>query len=309
MRFTYLKEHMLKSEKGASVVIFAIALGLITACAALTIDIGAAIADKSKLSVAVDAAALAGVQELISKSGNEVSVVNNYISKNIGSVKTIHTDVAAESKKVTVTATKTADNFFLKILGLSMGDISASATAKADNITSLSGARPFAVVQQDFIYGQVYTLKEGGGDGMTGNYAAMSLGGSGANIYGDNLLNGYSGTISVGDEILTETGNIAGITQTNVNKLISQCSHTPECTYDYYNPNCSKIVFIPVVNTLEINGKKYVKVLGFATFFLEGTANQGGQTDIIGRFITYAMQGETSSDINDYGTYGIHLIK
>ena len=309
MRFTYFKNHILKSEKGASVVIFAVALTFITACAALTIDIGAVMADKSKLSTAVDAAALAGVQELISGSGNELNIINNYMSQNIGTIKAINTDISPGSKRVTVTGTKTAENYFLKILGLSMGDISASATAKADNITSLSGARPFAVVQQDFIYGEIYTLKEGGGDGMTGNYAAMALGGSGASVYGDNLLNGYSGTISVGDKILTETGNIAGTTQTNVNHLINQCNHTPVCTYDYYNPNCPKIVFIPVVNTLEINGKKYVEVLGFATFFLEGSTNHGGQTDITGRFITYCMEGETSSEINDYGTYGIRLIK
>lgn len=290
-------------------VIFAISLTFIAGCAALAIDIGSAVADKSDLSAAVDAAALAGVQELISKSGNEINTINDYMSKNIGAIKAVNAEISTENKTVTVTGIKTAKNYFLRVLGLSLGDISATATAKAENITSVNGTRPFAVVQQDFIYGEVYTLKEGGGDGMTGNYAAMALGGNGASIYGNNLLNGYPGLISVGDKILTETGNIAGITETNVNQLIRQCSHTPQCTYNYYNPNCSRIVFIPVVNTLEINGKKYVEVLGFATFFLEGTVNHGGQTDITGRFITYCMEGETSSEINDYGTYGIRLIK
>ena len=85
MRFTYLKNHILKSEKGASVMFFAIALTFIAVCAALTIDIGAVMADKSKFSTAVDAAALAGVQELISKSENEDNIVNNYMEQNIGS--------------------------------------------------------------------------------------------------------------------------------------------------------------------------------------------------------------------------------
>lgn len=306
---TYLKSRILKSEKGVSMVIFTIMLTIIVAFAALTIDIGAVMTDKSKLSAAVDAAALAGVQELIADSGNEVNIINNYISYNIGTIKAINTDITGESKTITVSGIKTAENYFLKIFGLSMDDIYASATAKAENITSMSGTRPLAIVQQDFTYGQVYTLKEGAGDGMTGNYAAMALGGNGASVYGNNLLYGYPGVISVGDKIPTETGNIAGTTQTTIDQLIQQCTHTPICTYDYYNPKCPKIVFIPVVNTLEINGKKYVKVLGFATFFLEGTTNQGGQTDVIGRFITYCMEGETSSEINDYGTYGIRLIK
>ena len=107
----------------------------------------------------------------------------------------------------------------------------------------------------------------------------------------------------------TETGNIAGTTETSINQLIHQCNHTPECTYDYYNKNCPRIMFIPVVNTLQVNGKKYVKVLGFATFFVEGVTNHAGQADVVGRFITYFMEGETSSRIDDYGTYGIRLIK
>lgn len=309
MRFLNSINIKYNNKKGASMVIFALSLTFITACAALAIDIGAVMTDKSKLSAAVDAAALAGVQELIARSGNEVNVINNYISQNIGEIKAVNADISDENKEVAVSGTKKTENYFLKIFGLDMGDIQASATAKAENITSLSGARPLAVVQQAFAYGQVYTLKEGGGDGTTGNYAALALGGSGGSIYRDNMLNGYPGTISVGDRIPTETGNIAGATQTSINQLMQQCSHTPGCTYDNYNPKCAKIIFIPVVNTLQVNGKKYVKVLGFATFFLEGTANHGGQTDVIGRFITYCMEGETSTEINDYGTYGIRLIK
>ena len=314
MHTIQLKTRIIKSEKGTSMVIFAVSLTFIAACAALTIDIGAVMMDKSKLSAAVDAAALAGVQELISDSGKEEDIVNNYMAKNIGTIKAVNTDISAESKTVAVSGTKTPENYFLKIVGLSMGDINASATAKAENITSLSGARPFAVIEQTFAYGTVYTLKEGAGGGTSGNYAAMDLGGGGGNAYGENLLNGYSGIMRVGDEIPTETGNIAGKTETGIAYLINQCSHTPACTYDNYNPNCTRIVQIPVVKTLNVPGKKDVKIVGFASFFLEGTTNKTmvngqGQIDVVGRFITYNMEGETSSEINDYGTYGIRLIK
>lgn len=303
------KNKFLSSQKGSSAVILAIALTSIAAFAALAIDIGAIMMDKSKLSSAVDAAALAGMQEVISGNNNVSNIVENYMAKNISNLKSMDSQIGADNRTVTVSGVKASANYFLKVFGLSFGDIKAEASAKAENIKSLSGARPLAVVQQQFTYGKVYTLKEGGGGGTSGNYAAIALGGSGGSNYRDNLLNGYSGTISVGDKIQTETGNIAGITQTSINYLINQCNHSPECTYNYYNKNCSKILFIPVVNTLEVNGKKYVQVLGFATFFLEGVTNQAGQADVIGRFITYCMEGETSSQINDYGTYGIRLIK
>jgi len=152
-------------------------------------------------------------------------------------------------------------------------------------------------------------LKEGAGDGTSGNYAAMDLGGSGASSYEEYLLNGYPGTLSVGDMILTETGNIKQKTITAINSLIHACYHSPSCTYTSYNKTCPRIIFVPVVNTLEVSGKKYVQVLGFGTFFLEGVTSSTGQADVIGRFITYHADGETSASINDYGTYGIRLIK
>ena len=195
------------------------------------------------------------------------------------------------------------------MLGETIGNITATAIAKAETIKSMTGTRPLAVVQQTFEYGKQYTLKEGASDGISGNYAAMSLGDNGSNTYQDNILYGYAGVVTVGDLIPTQTGNMVINTVQSINTLINGCTHTPACTYDSYNSTCTRIISIPVVSTLDINGKKYVKVLGFATFFLEGVNNSGGHADIIGRFITYSAQGETSSAVNDYGTYGIRLVK
>jgi len=300
---------MFRSKKGSSAVFFAIILGAIAGCAALAIDIGAVIAEKSRLSSAIDAAALAGAQELVTDASNTENIVNSYILKNSGALKQVNISIDTTAKTIEVKGTKTVEYYFAKILGSDMQDISAQAEAKVENIKSLSGVRPLAIVNQTFEYGKLYTLKEGAGDGTSGNYAAMALGGTGASLYRDNLLYGYGGTISVGDTIETETGNIAGTTETCINHLINDCTHTPQCTYTYYNKTCPRIIFVPIVNTLDINGRKHVKVLGFGTFFLEGVTRHSGQADVIGRFITYHANGETSSDINDYGTYGIRLVK
>jgi Flp pilus assembly protein TadG len=299
---------IINSQKGTSAVLFSAILTLLAVCAAITIDVGAGIVEKSKLSNAVDSAALAGAQELVSQRENTDNMVKSYLEKNSGEVERIDIKIADDDRTIEVSGVKSVDSYFSKIFGINKFDVSASATAKVENIKSLNGARPLAVIQQTFSYGKVYTLKEGGGDGTSGNYAAMALGGNGASKYGNNLLNGYEGTISVGDMIQTETGNIAGTTETSINHLVHECTHTPPCTYQSYNRNCARIIFIPVVDSLMINGKKYVKVLGFATFFLEGVTSHGGQADVIGRFITYNMEGETSSEINDYGLYGIKLI-
>lgn len=304
-----MSKNLIKSNKGATVVLFAVIFTTIAVLAALTVDIGVLALEKSRLSAAVDSAALAGAQELIANSGNTQNMVLSYLQKNETVLKDINILVDTNNHSVEVKCVKNTNYYFAKTLGQNNQDISATAKAKIENIKSLKGARPLAVVQQTFTYGKLYTLKEGAGDGTSGNYAAISLGGAGAANYRDNILSGYGGTVSVGDIIDTETGNIAGTTETSITQLINSCNHTPPCTYQSYNKFCPRIIFIPIVNTLDVNGKKSVKVLGFGTFFLEGVTDRTGHADVIGRFITYSADGETSSTINDYGTYGIKLVK
>lgn len=298
-----------KNNKGSSSILLAVALTSLVICAALVIDIGMVVFEKSKLSSAVDAASLAGAQELITDSANTEAVVNSYILKNVENMKQVDVAVDLAERTVAVTGTKLVESYFARIMDKDMFEVTATAKAKVENTKSITGARPLSVVSQTFTYGQLYTLKEGAGDGISGNYGAMSLGGTGAPVFRDNMLNGYDGTISVGDMILTETGNMSGTTETCVNQLIHGCNHHPACTHIYYNKNCSRIIFVPIVENLEVNGRDYVKVLGFATFFLEGVTRNSGKADVIGRFITYHADGETSNEINDYGTYGIRLVR
>jgi|LSQX01.3.fsa_nt_gb Flp pilus assembly protein TadG len=300
---------ILKNHKGTSTVFFAIMLAVIAGFAAISVDIGIITYAKSRLSNTVDAAALAGAQELVTNVDNTRNVVTSYIDKNNSNLSDATITVDAINRSIEVKAKKRVNTYFAKIFGEYFKDVAATAKSKVENISAISGCRPIAVVQQTFAYGQLYTLKEGASGGYSGNYAAISLGGSGAAVYESNLLNGYGGTIAVGDIIPTETGVIAKKTERAIDTLISRCNHVPPCTYTYYNKNCDRIIFIPVVNTLQVNGKENVLVLGFATFFLEGAVNSGGHTEIKGRFITYQADGETSPDINDYGTYGIKLVE
>lgn len=300
---------LFKSQRGTTFVFFALILTVIVAFAAISVDIGVIAYEKAKLANTVDSAALAGAQELVTNASNTRNITSNYILKNNSDLKSTTITINESTRSVEVKSIKTVKNYFANVFGNASQDVVATAEAKVENISALSGCRPIAVVKQTFIYGNIYVLKEGASDGYSGNYAAISLGSSGASIYEDNLLNGYGGTIRVGDYIPTETGVIAKKTSNSIETLISRCDHTPSCTHTYYNKKCSRIIFIPVVDTLYVNGKKHVKVLGFATFFLEGAVNSGGHTDIVGRFITYHADGETSTAINDYGTYGIKLVK
>ncbi len=298
---------LMKSKKGSSVILLVLTITILLGITACVLDIGVVVLEKAKLSKAVDAATLAAAQELVTEKTNVQNLAYEYLYRNNQNYINASCTIDIDYRGVEVAAAKDVDYYFANIFGIRKKNIKAAAKARVENISSLSGIIPIAVVQQTFIYGKRYILKEGGGGGTTGNYAPIGLGGTGANIYKNNLLNGYSGTISVGDIILTETGNIAGSTHTAINYLTSQCSDT----YYNYSLNCPRVIFLPVVNTLSVNGKKAIQVLGFATFFLEGVTidSSTGQADVIGRFITYCMDGETSSTISDFGTYGIKLVK
>lgn len=69
------------SQRGQAIVLVAVALVVLMGCAALTIDLGYAWYAKRELQATVDAAALAGAQELPS-AANAVSRANQYIALN-----------------------------------------------------------------------------------------------------------------------------------------------------------------------------------------------------------------------------------
>ncbi len=139
---------------------------------------------------------------------------------------------------------------------------------------------------------------EGLGDGCAndpmllpgpGNFAALALGSTGASIYEGNITNGYDGTISVGDLILSETGNMSGPTYDGV-------SYRVEHGLIY--------VVIPILNTLDVNGRKIVEIVGFANFKLlasnldNSSANAGAE--VIAEYIDSSRLHNDSENPENY---------
>ncbi|MCX7773622.1 MAG: Tad domain-containing protein [Clostridia bacterium] len=299
-----------KSQRGSALVIFGLAAVVLIGFAALVTDVGMMTYHEVRLSNAVDSAALAGAQELIYKVTTPESKAFDYMTKN--GYQTSTTTVTREDNGNSIRVTSTYDVKFglARVLGFQSKTLKATAKGKVLPIIAINnGVRPFAIQDQTLIYGQQYTLKEGGGDGTTGNYGAIELGGAGAQVYYNNIVNGYSGRLAVGDNIETEPGNMSGPTERGVDLLIAQDPHTPKCTYDHYVPNCPRIITIIVVNTLNVNGRATVQIKGFASFFLEGVNGSGNNSEVIGRFIKTISGGDVSDTQTDYGMYGVRLTR
>ena len=171
------------------------------------------------------------------------------------------------------------------------------------------GIRPFAIEQQTLNFEQTYTLKEGAGSGSNGNYGGLALGGNGASTYVSNIVDGYNGYLRVGDFVDTEPGNMSGPTAQGINTLISHCTHVPECTYNHYSTNCPRIITVIMVETLDVNGRAPVKIVGFAKFFLMGVDGHGRESIVTGKFLRTVTTGELGENQTNFGLMGVKLIK
>jgi hypothetical protein len=66
---------------------------------------------------------------------------------------------------------------------------------------------------------------------------------------------------------------------------------------------------VPMVDSLEVNGRKLAIVKGFAMFFIEDIGKQSGQTSITGRFVKGIIPGEMGESQQDLGLYAAKLVE
>jgi hypothetical protein len=292
-------------ERGSVVVIVALGLTTLLGLGALVTDIGMFYAQKAKLQNAVDASALAGVQELPKNPTSARTIAQDYASKNDTSNITVTLNTS--NSKITVVAEKKVPTYLAKIWGIREGNLSAKASAMIVPPTALVGAAPLSIEKQEFIYGVPYTLKSGAGQiELSGRYkgwfGALQLGGSGASTYFDNLKYGYQKSISIGDIIQVEDGNMSGPTQQGVKARLDWDTRVPPNTFDNYDRKAPQILYVPVVEIVSREGGAVhsVKIVGFASFFLEGVTFNGDGSIITGRFIkTLVPNNQSSGSLSD----------
>jgi len=293
-------------QKGNIMVMTAIALSAIIGMSALVIDVGSVMIEKHRLLNAVDAAALAGGQELPMYPDAARNLAIEYAESNGAVPGRILVDIDEDSCGIRVTADQTVNYRFAGIFGLSSKDVSQSVYVKLGTAGSVyDGLRPFAVEWNEFSYGESVTLKEGAGDGDTGNYGAVALGLRGADSFKDNVKFGYSGKISVGDLIDTEPGNMSGPTVDGINYILGN----DNCTFESFTKDSIRLWTIPVVDSFDALGRDQIEVSGFAVFFVEDTRTEDGAAVVVGRFMKYVASGDIDDSVNNYGAYGLRLMQ
>jgi hypothetical protein len=297
---------LIRREEGAVLVMVAAGMAVLLGFLALVADVGFLYLNRVQLVNAADAAALAGVWHLPGEPGEAKTVAREYARKNGQADDQIQVQTVDGDYGLQVRIQRQVDLFFAPMVGIDRGTVGAAETARIWGLDATNNVVPLGVVEQNFEFGYEYVLKAGSitpGAPYTGNYGALSLGGTGAKVYENNLKTGYTGILRVGDRVYTEPGNMVGPTRKGVEHRISRCSHGgfENCIATV---DCPRVVVVPIIDRLNVPGRsEQVTILGFAVFYLQGVKSG----EITGRFIRRLVDGE-KGDVMHFGAVVAALV-
>ncbi len=295
--------------KGQTAVIFTLAIVALLGAVAMCTDVAVMYVNWEYMQKAVDAAALAGANFLPNDPSTAQSTALSYGELNgLKASEITSTSVSSNDQDITVSAAREVPYYFGRVLGLSTQLISVSATAAIPNSTTTiggayNGTNPTGGSSYTGQYGSSvgqYGLVPVGldsnttytnGESMTlhdtqigpGNWGTVELGAPGGSSVRNNIADGYSGPISVGDWINSEPGQKIGPIDQGFNDRLKAAQQIdPSGTYASHSSNDPRILFLPMVNWESPNGRSGVQVMGFAAVWLDSIS--GGDLQV--HFIT-----------------------
>lgn len=318
-----------KNESGAVAIIVAVGMVMFLGFTALVIDGGRLYIEKSRLQKAADAGALAGAQEIPVDEPEAETVADTVAKSNNTEVEAVEVDVDASF--IEVTTKKNVEFTFAKAIGFNSLDVQATAKVELNPMTSGKGVIPIGMDKNFYEKWKStcssITLKISNpsnkaeeeesciaADLGSGNTGALTITSPGGNTYRENLKYGSETVVEVNMLLETETGSMVGPTIDGIKYRTESCSYT---TYDPTNPppsDCKRVVTIPVYEILEKdeskNQIKKVKIIGFAVFFIENVieTSPGNGGEVTGKFIDWAVSGDSSPSQTSYGAYGYKLV-
>ena len=319
----------LNDERGNVFVLVALLLVVLIGFTALVVDGGRLYVEKSMLQKAADAAALAGVQELPIDKAKAETKSKEVASKNDVTNTTV--EIPTDNMSIRVTTSSDVNLTFARIFGKDNASVKATAKVKLNPITSVTGVIPIGIDMNAYDKWKNCTeitlkLKNPGNSGNnenkycngsnnlgSGNTGLIQFINSGKQDLDDEIANGVPVPVSVGEIYDTGPGGGTGKTRDGVKERVDSCSkiYTYNSATFLTNPpprNCAQVVTVPMYSNFEDkNGRKEIKIEGFATFFLIGSRGNGGE--VIGRFMDFAISGDSSAGQTNYGAYGYKLVE
>jgi len=320
------KSPQLRSERGAVIIFFAFFMILMLGFAALSADLAKLMVTRTQLQNAADAAALAGASAVDFELGaidpdtalaraQDTAVRNRAFRSEATPVELRAQDVEFPTPlRVRVTARRTVDaggsmiTHLAQVLGIPSLEMTADATAEADTTGRVcDGLVPMGPVEPpqsgwfDPDCSKTYELKVGAGEGEQGNYELLEFPdcnqGPCAGMEGGAAIrclaeHGYGCCLDQDQEFtLTEPGNKVGPFRQGMGARFDADTDQREgICYSEYRGNGQRVLPVPIIESYDVNGKKFVRIIKFSAFFMKERPRGNGT--LTGQFIHDIIPGE-----------------
>ncbi|MDO8432394.1 MAG: pilus assembly protein TadG-related protein [Candidatus Binatus sp.] len=293
-----------RREHGQTILMFAILLPILLGVLAFGVDLSVFYFTWSRMQSAADAAVLAAASALPADAAKAKTVATSYAVTNGALVSEIATPVvAADGLWVSITLTRQAPLYLARVLGLNTAPITVSAKAALQNTGSATGALPLGLSSQTtYALGQTIAIHKSNDVGP-GNWDSLALGCTGASCLANNLANGYSGTLTVGQVVSSEPGGAVGPYNSAINaRIAAGASSDPGGTWSSHTLDDQRLAIVPVMDWTGCEGRCPLTVQGFAAVWLVSP------TSLI--FIGSVVPGSTpSTTAAAYGSYRAVLVQ
>ncbi len=281
-----------KSERGQAFVLAAVAMVMLMGMAALVLDVGNWFRDKRRLQGTVDAAALAGAQQLPTDAAGARAQALTYANKNGGDVAGADIIVTSQympNDTIEVNGRRNDSGIFSKVIGFSGANITAHAKALVEPPTGALHVAPMVVFcDHPLIQNCNNNHTPQFNVPTTMNYDPMGAPGA----FGMLDLNGEGGTVGSSDE--------ANWISQGYDKYLGLGKYPSDPGAKFSSQNIQSalqgrlntVLLFPVYKTLDGGGSNaQYDIVGWIGFYLTGYTVQGNGARLTGYFTTYIAEG------------------
>jgi hypothetical protein len=269
---------------------------------------------------AADSAVLAGAGYLPNHTSTAQTKATSYATQNgLKNSEIVSNIVAGDNMSITMTTSRTVPYYFLQLVGVRSGTV--KPMAKAGIQQNTEGARglipvglPCTATSCSYTVGQEYQLVQAGTNGNggswnvgPGNWGRLALGTTGGTQFLNNLINGYQGSINVGDKVTAETGQVNGPTDEGITTarvdaglaINGAVTNPTLATVPAYDP---RLVAVPLIDFTGATGSSVqVTVMGFAMMWIDSYNGHGSNKTLNAFFLGTVPVTSVPSTVTIFG--------
>ena len=307
---------VLNNQRGSVIVLLAVCVTALFGITALVADVGVNYVKQTQLTIAADAAALAGGSRLDDGRDVVAATARATAEKNGVSSEMIIVEVSENGNGITVRTQAPVQLFFAKLFGANGGTMEQRARVAKTRPTALFNVFPLGVdkkITLDYTKLVNFFSSELLGSGNWGALAFADENGkydTGASVLRANLKDGYPGLVELDDIAATSGGVSMGPIRDAITYRFGQAALTHQCSLGNCPTGCPRILIMPIYEEImDNNNNKTSRVLivDFAAFWVSSMSGSGSNTQIWGHFIRPHVRAAAS--VEGESGYGLTTTK